>query len=52
MGKVFTQSMPQLHVRVSSTLFERVVAAAKKAEQPITGWVRMAIVEKLQRDGG
>jgi hypothetical protein len=37
--------------RVSSRLLERVAGAAKAAEQPITGYIRMALLEKLERDG-
>lgn len=41
---------PELHLTVSRDLHRRVAEAAKRIEQPMTGWIRMAIIEKLERD--
>jgi predicted HicB family RNase H-like nuclease len=52
MGKlVVRKPMPELQVAVSASLHQRVWAAAKSAEQSMAGWVRMAILEKLEREG-
>ena len=54
MGKVL-QMPPQgprlPGVRVTSRFLERIAAAAKAAEQPLAGYIRMALLEKLERDG-
>jgi hypothetical protein len=40
-----------LHVRVSTDFYDRVARAAKAAgEQALASWVRLAIIEKLDRD--
>ena len=40
-----------LSVRVQRDTARRVAAAAKRIDQPVAAWLRMAIIEKLQRDG-
>jgi hypothetical protein len=54
MGKVLQMPRPEPRlpsVQVTVRFRERIVAAAKAAEQPVTGYIRMALLEKLERDG-
>jgi hypothetical protein len=53
MGRVQQErpGMPELHVSVSTGLHQRVWQASRKAEQSVSAWVRMAILEKLEREG-
>jgi predicted transcriptional regulator len=41
-----------ISTRVRSETAKRVNEAAKRADQPVSAWLRMAIMEKLERDGG
>lgn len=41
-----------LATRVRRETAQRVADAAKRIDQPMSGWVRIAIIEKLDRDGG
>jgi predicted transcriptional regulator len=53
MGKtpLNVSSPPRLPaVRVSSDLLRRVVVAARALDQPMAAYVRMALLEKLDRD--
>ncbi len=55
MGKLAAQSAPGLvllSARVKRDTAQRVARAASKADQPVSAWLRMAIMEKLARDGG
>lgn len=45
-------SEPAIAARVSRETWERVAAAAKRMDQPVSAWLRMAVMEKLERDGG
>ena len=50
-----TQSPPTLvllSARVKRDTAQRVSRAASAADQPVSAWLRMAIMEKLTRDGG
>jgi|HubBroStandDraft_5_1064220.scaffolds.fasta_scaffold1404960_2 hypothetical protein len=42
---------PRLNVVVSQGLHDRVMKAAKRMEQSAGAYVRMALLEKLERDG-
>jgi hypothetical protein len=41
-----------LAVRVRPETAQRVWREAKRIDQPVSAWLRMAIMEKLDRDGG
>ena len=43
-------TMPMLVTRVKRDTKQRVADAAARADQPISAWLRMAIMEKLDRD--
>jgi predicted transcriptional regulator len=38
-------------VRLDQELRDQVAAAARKDDRTLTGWIRVAIREKLERDG-
>jgi hypothetical protein len=42
--------LPEVRVTMTVNLRDRVNAAAKRMEQSAAAWVRLAIVEKLERD--
>jgi hypothetical protein len=53
MGKIYTSRdrPPQIApIAVSRDLKLRLEAAARRMEQPVAAWVRLAIIEKLERD--
>lgn len=50
MRAVRVQAKPLLTVQVSRETAMRVVAASKRIDQSIAAWLRLAIVEKLERD--
>lgn len=44
-------TLKTLATRVQRETQARVFDAAKRADQPVAAWLRMAIMEKLERDG-
>jgi len=42
---------PLVQLRLTRAFYQRVAEAARSVEQPVTAWIRMAILEKLERDG-
>jgi hypothetical protein len=51
-GSPASLAMASLYTRVRLETAKRVNEAARKADQPVSAWLRMAIMEKLERDGG
>jgi hypothetical protein len=45
------ESLRLLQVRVQRDTARKVAAAARRVDQPVSAWLRMAIIEKLNRDG-
>ena len=43
--------MTQLHVKVTDKFSDRIYAAAQRVQLSMAAWVRLAIIEKLERDG-
>lgn len=54
MGEKFQpeSSLILVTARVSRSTAGRVASAARQVDQPMSAWLRMAIMEKLARDGG
>jgi hypothetical protein len=50
--KTVPSSLTLLQVRVQRATARRVAEAAKRIDQPVAAWLRLAIVEKLDRDRG
>ena len=50
-SKIRAGQMPLLQARVQSGTYARVMRAAKLIDQPAAAWLRMAVMEKLERDG-
>jgi predicted transcriptional regulator len=48
MGK--TTALVQIQVQVMRETVKRMDEAARSIDQPRSAWLRMAIIEKLQRD--
>jgi len=42
---------PRLNITISRRLNERLLAAARRLDQSVAAYVRLALVEKLDRDG-
>jgi hypothetical protein len=48
--KTTPSSLTLLQVRVQRATARRVTEAARQIDQPVAAWLRLAIVEKLERD--